>query len=75
MPVDSILFLEFVPVTHQWLLVTLSGWWNLGQLIVALVSWVFLANYGCEAHDAPCASIDNMGWYVTETVPALQLLN
>lgn len=61
-PVDSIVFLEFVPQTHQWLLVTLSGWWNLGQLIVSLLAWVFLANYSCDASAAPCALEDNMGW-------------
>ncbi|KAH7123021.1 major facilitator superfamily transporter [Dactylonectria macrodidyma] len=61
-PVDSIIFLEFVPQTHQWLLVSLSGWWNLGQVIVALLSWVFLANFACSADDAPCPASTNMGW-------------
>ncbi|KAM5343479.1 hypothetical protein ACJ41O_012016 [Fusarium nematophilum] len=61
-PVDSIIFLEFMPQTHQWLLVSLSAWWNLGQVIVALLSWVFLANYACSADNAPCPMRDNMGW-------------
>lgn len=61
-PVDSIIFLEFMPQTSQWLLTTLSAWWNLGQVIVSLVAWVFLANYSCDAAQAPCASKDNMGW-------------
>lgn len=63
-PVDSIIFLEFVPSTHQWLLVTLSGWWNAGQLVVSLLAWVFLANYACSAEEAPCDIQDNMGWFV-----------
>lgn len=63
-PVDSIIFLEFVPQSHQWLLVTLSAWWNFGQVIVALLSWVFLANYACDSSDAPCRLQDNMGWQV-----------
>ncbi|KAL0943450.1 hexose transporter [Colletotrichum truncatum] len=40
-PVDSVVFLEFVPQSHQWMLVTLSAWWNLGQVIVSLLAWVF----------------------------------
>lgn len=61
-PVDSIVYLEFVPQSHQWLLVVLSAWWNLGQLIVSLLSWVFLANFACSSTDAPCPASDNMGW-------------
>ncbi|EFX05043.1 sugar transporter [Grosmannia clavigera kw1407] len=61
-PVDSIIFLEFVPQTYQWLLVSLSAWWNLGQLIVSLLAWVFLANFACDSADAPCPRHTNMGW-------------
>ncbi|KAI8159617.1 Major facilitator-type transporter hxnZ [Colletotrichum sp. SAR 10_70] len=61
-PVDSVVFLEFVPQSHQWMLVTLSAWWNLGQVIVSLLAWVFLANFACPASDAPCRMQDNMGW-------------
>lgn len=60
-PVDSIVFLEFVPQTHQWLLVSLSAFWNLGQVIVALLSWVFLANFAC-ADSEGCTMSQNMGW-------------
>ncbi|KAJ3539019.1 hypothetical protein NM208_g5659 [Fusarium decemcellulare] len=60
-PVDSIVFLEFVPQSHQWLLVTLSAWWNLGQVIVSLLAWVFLANFACT-DAATCTREDNMGW-------------
>ena len=38
LPVDSAVFLEFVPATHQWLLTVLSIWWAIGQLVGALVS-------------------------------------
>ena len=61
-PVDSIVFLEFVPASHQWLLVTLSAWWNLGQIVVSLLAWLFLSHFACDAADAPCAMRDNMGW-------------
>lgn len=63
-PVDSIIFLEFIPKDYQWLLVGLSGWWNLGQLMVSLLAWVFLANYACDSDQAPCPRADNMGWSV-----------
>ena len=38
LPVDSAVFLDFVPGTHQYLLTILSIWWSVGQLAVALVS-------------------------------------
>jgi MFS family permease len=37
LPVDSSVFLEFVPASHQYLLTVLSIWWALGQLIGSLV--------------------------------------
>lgn len=37
LPVDSAVFLDFVPGTHQYLLTILSIWWSVGQLAVALV--------------------------------------
>ena len=63
-PVDSAIFLEFLPATHQYLLVILSVWWALGQMIPAAVAWGFLPNYSCPA-DTPagqCRKEDNMGW-------------
>lgn len=61
-PVDGIVFLEFIPQSSQWLLVTLSAWWNLGQVAVAALSWAFLANYACPSTEAPCPAAVNMGW-------------
>ena len=63
-PVDSMIFLEFVPGSHQYLLTALSAWWNLEQVIVSLVSWVFLANFSCPTGStfATCKRADNMGW-------------
>ncbi|KAJ4331537.1 hypothetical protein N0V87_009081 [Didymella glomerata] len=73
-PVDSIIFLEFMPPAKQWLLVSLSAWWNLGQVIVALLSWVFLANYACPSSQAPCSVGDNMGWrYLMITLGAIAI--
>ncbi|KAJ4390985.1 hypothetical protein N0V93_004584 [Gnomoniopsis smithogilvyi] len=64
-PVDSIIFLEFIPRERQWLLTSLSAWWNLGQVIVSLVAWVFLANFACDSSEAPCPLKSNMGWRYT----------
>ncbi|KAI4594192.1 hypothetical protein KJ359_008467 [Pestalotiopsis sp. 9143b] len=72
-PVDSIVFLEFVPSTHQWLLVSLSAWWNFGQVVVALLSWVFLSYYAC-ADSEGCTMQENMGWrYLMITLGAIAL--
>ncbi|KAG2055936.1 hypothetical protein BDR06DRAFT_301564 [Suillus hirtellus] len=37
LPVDSAVFLEFVPASHQYLLTVLSIWWAIGQLLGSLV--------------------------------------
>ncbi|KAJ5672345.1 hypothetical protein N7507_001472 [Penicillium longicatenatum] len=75
-PVDSMIFLEFVPGSHQYLLTALSAWWNLGQLIVSLLAWVFLANFSCptDATPAACSRSENMGWrYTMITLGGLSL--
>ncbi|KAF2488476.1 MFS general substrate transporter [Lophium mytilinum] len=75
-PVDSMIFLEFVPGSHQYLLTALSAWWNFGQVIVSLVGWVFIAHFSCDADAEPgtCQKKDNMGWrYVMFTLGALSL--
>lgn len=63
-PVDSAIFLEFLPATHQYLLVILSVWWALGQIIPAGAAWGFLPNFSCASDVAPghCLKQDNMGW-------------
>lgn len=38
-PVDSAIFLEFIPATHQNILVMQSAFWSLGQVVSALVAW------------------------------------
>lgn len=52
--------------SHQYLLTALTAWWSLGQLIVSLVAWVFLANFSCPTNATPatCPRRENMGWYV-----------
>ncbi|KAB5589069.1 MFS-type transporter [Ceratobasidium theobromae] len=62
LPVDSAIFLEFLPGTHQYLLTILSIWWAFGQLLGSLVAWPIIANYSCEATATTCLRKDNMGW-------------
>ncbi|KAK5735813.1 hypothetical protein LTR17_007823 [Elasticomyces elasticus] len=77
LPVDSAVFLEFLPGTHQYLLEILAVWWSIGQVIPAAAAWGFLPNFSCAA-DTPageCKRKDNMGWrYLMFTMGALTLL-
>ncbi|RDX53512.1 MFS general substrate transporter [Lentinus brumalis] len=61
LPVDSAVFLEFVPASHQYLLTVLSIWWAVGQLVASLVAWPFIANFSCSSADG-CTRAGNMGW-------------
>jgi MFS family permease len=38
-PVDSAIFLEFIPATHQYLLTMQSAFWSVGQAVSALIGW------------------------------------
>lgn len=64
LPVDSAIFLEFLPGSHQYLLTVLSVDWALAQVVATLVAWPLLGNLTCEQgdDDAVCARADNMGW-------------
>ncbi|KAG8692222.1 hypothetical protein FRC11_003768, partial [Ceratobasidium sp. 423] len=62
LPVDSAIFLEFLPGTHQYLLTILSIWWAFGQLLGSLVAWPIISNFSCETTATTCARKDNMGW-------------
>jgi MFS family permease len=41
-PVDSAVFLEFLPGSHQWLLAAMNVWWCLGQISALPLSASFL---------------------------------
>ncbi|QRV76924.1 major facilitator superfamily transporter [Ceratobasidium sp. AG-Ba] len=62
LPVDSAIFLEFLPGTHQFLLTILSIWWAFGQLLGSLVAWPIISNYSCETTATTCTRKENMGW-------------
>ncbi|KAG8215449.1 MFS general substrate transporter [Butyriboletus roseoflavus] len=61
MPVDSAVFLDFVPGSHQYLLTILSIWWCLGQLLCSLIAWPLIANFSCATPEN-CERPHNMGW-------------
>ncbi|KAH9851726.1 sugar transporter [Lenzites betulinus] len=74
LPVDSAVFLEFIPASHQYLLTILSIWWAFGQLVGSLVAWPLIADFSCaSASDCPRSS--NQGWrYFLYTMGGLMLL-
>ncbi|KAF4446199.1 MFS transporter, metabolite:H+ symporter [Fusarium austroafricanum] len=75
LPVDSAIFLEFLPASHQFLLTILSIDWAIAQVVGTLIAWPLLGNYTCEQDDTTCRRNDNMGWrYFTITVGGLTLL-
>lgn len=61
LPVDSAIFLEFLPGTHQYLLTVLSVDWALAQLLANLVAWPLLGDLTC-AKEEGCTKAKNMGW-------------
>ncbi|KAL3486765.1 major facilitator superfamily domain-containing protein [Aspergillus germanicus] len=63
-PVDSAIFLEFIPATHQNILVMQSAFWSLGQIVANMVVWPFIVNFCCPADVEPgqCTFQDNLGW-------------
>ncbi|OCH87958.1 MFS general substrate transporter [Obba rivulosa] len=74
LPVDSAIFLEFIPASHQYLLTVLSIWWAFGQLLASLVAWPLIANFSCEAGSA-CPRSSNQGWrYFLFTMGGLMMI-
>jgi hypothetical protein len=62
LPVDSAIFLEFLPGSHQWLLTVLSIDWALAQVFATLVAWPLLGDLTCQETDKICTKSMNMGW-------------
>jgi MFS family permease len=61
LPVDSAVFLEFLPGSHQYLLTVLSIDWAIAQLIATLIAWPFLGKMSCQ-ENVECTKGDNVGW-------------
>ncbi|KAI9797165.1 MAG: hypothetical protein M1835_001838 [Candelina submexicana] len=62
LPVDSAIFLEYLPGSNQYLLTVLSVFWAFAQLLATLIAWPLLGNLSCPAKSASCRKSDNMGW-------------
>lgn len=62
LPVDSAIFLEFLPGTHQYLLTVLSIFWAFAQLVATLIAWPLLGYHTCEASATTCTKSENFGW-------------
>ncbi|KAK0186967.1 MFS general substrate transporter [Armillaria mellea] len=62
LPVDSAVFLDLVPGTHQYLLTLINVWWSVGSLLGSLLAWPLIANYSCPEDAITCDRADNMGW-------------
>ncbi|KAK7423836.1 hypothetical protein QQZ08_008880 [Neonectria magnoliae] len=74
LPVDSAIFLEFLPSTHQYLLTILSVDWAIAQVVATLIAWPLLGNLTCE-QDETCTRGKNMGWrYFVIAVGSLTLV-
>lgn len=75
LPVDSAIFLEFLPASHQYLLTVLSVDWAIAQVIGNLVAWPLLGNKTCQQDDENCTKAENMGWrYFVITMGGLTLV-
>lgn len=62
LPVDSAIFLEFLPASHQFLLTILSVDWAVAQVIATLIAWPLLGEMTCQQTAATCTKAENMGW-------------
>ncbi|ABN65829.2 putative inorganic phosphate transporter [Scheffersomyces stipitis CBS 6054] len=75
LPVDSAIFLEALPKSHQWLLTVMSSWWALGQILANLISWALISNFSCDDTSDVCHKKDNWGWrYFLFTMGGITLL-
>ncbi|KAK0216532.1 MFS general substrate transporter [Armillaria nabsnona] len=75
LPVDSAVFLDLVPGTHQYLLTLINVWWSVGSLLGSLIAWPLIANYSCPEDALACDRADNMGWrYLLFALGGLTLL-
>ena len=77
LPVDSAIFLEFLPGSHQYLLTVLSIDWALAQVVATLIAWPLLGNakFDCQEGQKVCTKSQNMGWrYFMITMGGLTLI-
>ncbi|KAL4930491.1 major facilitator superfamily domain-containing protein [Aspergillus undulatus] len=74
LPVDSAIFLEFLPGSHQYLLTLLSVNWAAAQFLANLVAWGLVGNFTCPSADG-CTRANNLGWrYFVASMGGMALL-
>jgi MFS family permease len=61
LPVDSAIFLEFLPASEQYLLTVLSIFWSVAQVLATLVAWPLLGYHSCTQPEG-CTRAENLGW-------------
>ncbi|ORY18339.1 major facilitator superfamily domain-containing protein [Clohesyomyces aquaticus] len=74
---DATNLLEFLPVSHTWLVTFMSIWWAVGYTITGLLAWAFMPNYSCpeSSTHATCHRAQNWGWrYLHFTAGSLVLV-
>ncbi|PLB49714.1 MFS general substrate transporter [Aspergillus steynii IBT 23096] len=67
-PVDSAIFLEYIPATHQYLLIMQSALWSVGQAVAALIAWPLIANFSCSSQAARCQGLDSKAVDVVQKI-------
>lgn len=85
-PVDTTIFLEFIPRTDRKMLVVMSIFQPIGSILSTLVGWALIPRFSCakdlpscrQVVDTPeglcCSSAGNMGWrYMFYTISAITL--
>ena len=60
LPVDSAIFLEALPRSHQYLLTVLSIFWALAQVFATLIAWPLLGYRTCGTAEN-CTRAANFG--------------
>lgn len=75
LPVDSAVFLEFLPGSHQFLLTVLSIDWAFAQLVATLIAWPLLGDLTCQENQTTCTKSENMGWrYFVITMGGISMI-
>lgn len=75
LPVDSAIFLDFLPASHQYLLAVVALFWSFGQFFISLVAWPLIAKFSCPITATTCYKSENMGWrYLLFTLGGLTVL-
>ena len=74
LPVDSAVFLEFLPGSHQYLLTVLSIFWALAQVLATLVAWPLLGYRTCSTTNTNCTREENFGKCGRQTDGGIDLI-